>query len=172
MVGNPGVADVGQRYRPSYTRVRAPGCYAYKIDGTTFSARCLPRPARHGDDARSSGRRAKLRRPLHLPVVAPGTRCPVSAVDETFAFDRYGVRQESVPAPPGRSASLAARVSAEVRISTATDAEWAGSEWSGQKVLWFVSPHVTGPILSAWSPRRPGTPPLQRREGAARRAAS
>jgi hypothetical protein len=25
------------RYRPSYTRLRAPGCYAYQIDGTTFS---------------------------------------------------------------------------------------------------------------------------------------
>jgi hypothetical protein len=35
--GNPGVDDRGQRYRPSYTRLRAPGCYAYQIDGTTFS---------------------------------------------------------------------------------------------------------------------------------------
>ena len=33
----PGYEDVGQRYRPSYTRLRAPGCYAYQIDGTTFS---------------------------------------------------------------------------------------------------------------------------------------
>jgi hypothetical protein len=37
LVGNPGVTDRGQRYRPSYTRLRAPGCYAYQIDGTTFS---------------------------------------------------------------------------------------------------------------------------------------
>lgn len=27
----------GSRGRPSYTRLRAPGCYAYQIDGTTFS---------------------------------------------------------------------------------------------------------------------------------------
>lgn len=27
----------GWRYWPTYTRVRAPGCYAYQIDGTTFS---------------------------------------------------------------------------------------------------------------------------------------
>ena len=27
----------GTRYVPSYTRVRGPGCYAYQIDGTTFS---------------------------------------------------------------------------------------------------------------------------------------
>ena len=26
------------RDRPSYTRVRTPGCYAYQIDGTTFSS--------------------------------------------------------------------------------------------------------------------------------------
>jgi hypothetical protein len=35
--GNPGVADRGQRYRPSYTRLRAPGCYAYQVDGPSFS---------------------------------------------------------------------------------------------------------------------------------------
>jgi hypothetical protein len=29
--------DDGQRYRRSYTRVRAPGCYAYQVDGTSFS---------------------------------------------------------------------------------------------------------------------------------------
>jgi hypothetical protein len=31
-----GVSDPG-RGRPSYTRVRAPGCYGYQIDGTSFS---------------------------------------------------------------------------------------------------------------------------------------
>jgi hypothetical protein len=25
------------RTNPSYTRVRTPGCYAYQVDGTTFS---------------------------------------------------------------------------------------------------------------------------------------
>jgi hypothetical protein len=25
------------RYRPSYTRLRGPGCYAYQVDGTSFS---------------------------------------------------------------------------------------------------------------------------------------
>jgi hypothetical protein len=40
----------GARDRPSYTRVRAPGCYAYQIDGTSFSrvivfkARVIPPP--------------------------------------------------------------------------------------------------------------------------------
>src|SRR5205085_1141932 len=30
LVGNPGVDDRGQRYHPSYTRLRAPGCYGYQ----------------------------------------------------------------------------------------------------------------------------------------------
>ncbi len=31
------VVPEGSRYLPSYTRVRGPGCYAYEIDGTSFS---------------------------------------------------------------------------------------------------------------------------------------
>jgi hypothetical protein len=37
VTGNLGVPELGQRYRPSYTRLLAPGCYAHQIDGTTFS---------------------------------------------------------------------------------------------------------------------------------------
>jgi hypothetical protein len=32
-----GSAPGGWQNRPSYTRVRAPGCYAWQVDGTTFS---------------------------------------------------------------------------------------------------------------------------------------
>ena len=32
-----GIKLVGQRYMPSNTRLRESGCYAYQIDGTTFS---------------------------------------------------------------------------------------------------------------------------------------
>jgi hypothetical protein len=46
--GNPGVGDVGQRYRPSYTRLLVPGCYAYQIDGTTFSRVVVFHAARAG----------------------------------------------------------------------------------------------------------------------------
>jgi hypothetical protein len=31
----------GQRYRRSYTRLRAPGCYAVQVDGTSFSYRIV-----------------------------------------------------------------------------------------------------------------------------------
>jgi hypothetical protein len=37
IAGNPGVNDDGQRYRPSFTRLLSAGCYAYQVDGTTFS---------------------------------------------------------------------------------------------------------------------------------------
>jgi hypothetical protein len=33
----PGIKAVGQRYMPSSTRLRESGCYAYQVDGTTFS---------------------------------------------------------------------------------------------------------------------------------------
>jgi len=46
--GNPGVSDLGQRYRPSYTRLLVPGCYAYQVDGTTFSRVVVFRAARAG----------------------------------------------------------------------------------------------------------------------------
>jgi hypothetical protein len=37
--GEPGGTPVPKdaRYRPSYTRLRGPGCYAYQVDGTSFS---------------------------------------------------------------------------------------------------------------------------------------
>src|SRR6266496_4444181 len=44
----PGGGDVpaGARYRPSYTRIVAPGCYAYQVDGTTFSRTIVFRAVR------------------------------------------------------------------------------------------------------------------------------
>jgi hypothetical protein len=35
--GNRGVGDRGQSFRPTYTRLREPGCYAFQVDGLTFS---------------------------------------------------------------------------------------------------------------------------------------
>jgi hypothetical protein len=35
--GSAGYRRVGARDRASYTRLRAAGCYAYQVDGTTFS---------------------------------------------------------------------------------------------------------------------------------------
>jgi hypothetical protein len=146
--GNPGVRDVGQRYRPSYTRVRAPGCYAYQIDGTALSRVVVFRVLR---ELRTTpvpeDTWKKLRRPLHLPTVAPGAPCPVSAVDNSFDFARYGVVRGIGPGPawpigfaqPGSVLMFA--------YPPPPTSAFYGSEWSGNKVLWFTSPGVVGPFL-------------------------
>jgi hypothetical protein len=36
----------GARYMPSYTRLKGPGCYAYQIDGATFSETIVFRATR------------------------------------------------------------------------------------------------------------------------------
>jgi hypothetical protein len=53
--GNPGVRAAGQCYRPSYTRLLVPGCYAYQVDGTTFSRTIVFRHA-HRHTATSAAR--------------------------------------------------------------------------------------------------------------------
>jgi len=134
----------GARDRPSYTRVRAPGCYAYQIDGTSFSraivfaARMIPPPP---DDW------TKLRRPLSLPTVASGTPCPVSGRDETFDFGKYGVSRGigSGPAWPIGFAQPGSVLT--FQYPPPSTSGFAGSDWGGQKVLWFVSPDAVGPVL-------------------------
>jgi hypothetical protein len=83
-----------------------------------------------------------LRRPLHLPHVAPGGTCPVSGVDHRIPFvRRFGVGPgigRGPAYPIGLSAGVVQLVSASNFDSTA---------WAGQKVLWFVLPSYRGPVL-------------------------
>jgi hypothetical protein len=140
--GNPGVADRGQRYRPSYTRLRAPGCYAFQVDGTTFSRRIVFEARK---DAPSQDEWTKLRRPLNLPTVVPGQPCPVSAVDEGFDFGKYGVGKGIGPGPAwpiGQPGSVL-----RFQYPPPPTSLIYGSEWSGNKVLWFVAPGTAGPVL-------------------------
>jgi hypothetical protein len=89
----------------------------------------------------------KLHRPLHVPSVPPGAPCPVSAPDTQFDFGKYGVangigRGPAYPigfAQPGSILAFAYPVDPR--------SIFAGSAWSGQKVLWFVSPSYRGPVL-------------------------
>jgi hypothetical protein len=148
IVGNPGVRDFGQRYRPSYTRIRAPGCYAYQIDGTTFSRVVIFRVVRDlgatpvPDDAWT-----RLRRPMNLPTVAPGATCPVSSLDETFDFGKYGVAKGVGPGPAWPVGLKQPGSVLEFEYPPSKRSVFYGSEWSGNKVLWFVSPAVVGPVL-------------------------
>ena len=85
---------------------------------------------------------AALRRPLHVPRIAAGARCPVSkahTVSPAFGpglgpgpvypigFDARGTLSFAYPPPPG--------------------SQFAGSGWGGQKVLWVGRRTYRGPIL-------------------------
>ena len=89
----------------------------------------------------------KLYRPLHLPAVAAGESCPVSAVDAKFNFDKYGVARGI-----GRGPAYPIGFSQPGSVLQYLDpppvnSEFAGSNWNGQKVLWFVAPSYRGPVL-------------------------
>jgi hypothetical protein len=80
-------------------------------------------------------------RPLRLQRIPRGARCPVSASDPTIPFSsvyRVGKGLGAGPAFPvfgGSSLRLASPVA------------FGSARWAGQKVLWFVLPSYTGPVL-------------------------
>jgi hypothetical protein len=79
-----------------------------------------------------------LERPLHLPALGPGGRCPASALAPQITGQKYGVGGALGPGPVypilGRSGLVA-----YFRPVTGS--------WAGEKVLWFVLPDYTGPVL-------------------------
>jgi hypothetical protein len=88
----------------------------------------------------------KLERPLHLPRLAAGARCPVSTVDPTAQFGAFGTARGIGDGPaypigfsrPGSVLGIA---------PPASGSEFANSAWGGQKVLWLVTPAYRGPVL-------------------------
>ena len=89
-----------------------------------------------GDDGWSA-----LRRPFHLPKVAPGAACPVSKVDRRVAWQRMHIFGGSGigrgPVYPGLP----------TRSIWATRDEQYGSKWFGEKVFWFIVPSYRGRVL-------------------------
>jgi hypothetical protein len=85
---------------------------------------------------------AGLRRPLHLPHVAPGAPCPISHADATVDFARFGVAR-GLGHGPAYPIGMPRGVLVVVPASGAD----AGSDWAGQKVLWFVRPRYGGRVL-------------------------
>jgi hypothetical protein len=82
---------------------------------------------------------AKLRRPLHIPYLAAGTRCPVTHAS-SISPD-FGAAQGSGPVYPitdGRVSFIYPVKPGQV---------WYPSAWGGQKVLWVGSPAYKGPVL-------------------------
>jgi hypothetical protein len=97
-----------------------------------------------------------LHRSLHMPKVASGAECPVSKVERRFNFAKYGVAEGI-----GRGPAYPMRTGLVVfDWPPSTHSEFAGSKWSGAKVLWFVSPHYRGPVLIRG--RRLGRPEVVR----------
>jgi hypothetical protein len=84
-----------------------------------------------------------LRRPLHLPKVAAGARCPVSRTDPRVPWSRIRIfggsgigRGPVYPGLGGRSGLL-----------WATADQQYGGRWFGEKVFWYVVPSYRGPVL-------------------------
>jgi hypothetical protein len=86
---------------------------------------------------------ATLRRPLHIPHLSAGSKCPVSQVDSRVPWKRInifgvsGIGQGPVyPGLGGHSGLL-----------FATRDEQYGGPWFGEKVFWYVQPSYRGPVL-------------------------
>jgi hypothetical protein len=84
-----------------------------------------------------------LRRPLHLPVVARGSRCPVSQVDRSLPWTRIRIFGASGIGPgpvyPGLGATSGL-------LNVSKDTQYGG-QWQGQKVFWYVAPSYRGRVL-------------------------
>lgn len=84
---------------------------------------------------------AALRRPLHLPSLGSHGRCPVSRVDRSVPWHAYGIG-------PGLGPGPVYPVFGTPRLDvTFHGRAWGRSIWGGQKVLWFVAPAYSGPVL-------------------------
>jgi hypothetical protein len=99
-----------------------------------FTASALPHPKTPPDDPW-----AALRRPLHLPSVATGERCPVTPARELSPA--FGRGNGNGPVYPLVDRSLPFLY--PVRRSQG----WYPSKWSGQKVLWVAPPSFEGRVL-------------------------
>jgi hypothetical protein len=84
-----------------------------------------------------------LRRPLHLPVVAAGSSCPVSRVDGRVPWQRIrtfgGSGIGPGPVYPGLGATSGL-------LNAVKDTQYGGP-WQGQKVFWYVAPSYRGRVL-------------------------
>jgi hypothetical protein len=89
----------------------------------------------------------QLRRPLHLPKIAPGAPCPVSRLSRVDLGRGGGVRML-----PGNGPAYPVFVPKPGVLEfywppLATQGDWYGTGWGGNKVLWWVVSTYTGPVL-------------------------
>ena len=82
-----------------------------------------------------------LRRPLHLPALTSGARCPLSQVDPSIDFHSFGIAA-GLGSGPVYPVGLASGT-----LTLAPAVNFGSKLWGGQKVLWFVLPSYSGPVL-------------------------
>ena len=82
-----------------------------------------------------------LRRPLHLPRLAAGVRCPLSHIDRHVPWKRINIFGGSGIGPgpvyPGLPGSF---------LMAQRDDQYNGP-WFGEKVFWYVAPVYQGAVL-------------------------
>jgi hypothetical protein len=84
----------------------------------------------------------QLHRPLRIPHIAVGSRCPLS--DVSHPSPGRGISLGRGPAYPvglGRGRTLF------FAYPVPPSQLWFPSDWSGNKVLWIVAPRYRGPLL-------------------------
>ena len=93
---------------------------------------------------------SRLRRPLHVPRLAPGSPCPVSRasgdVGKLVAAAFAGGRAWG-PGPAYPWFGSASEPGLSFQYPPSRDSLYHGSAWSGQKVLWRVDRRYSGPLL-------------------------
>lgn len=98
-----------------------------------------------GTSASSSGQVpwTALRRPLQLPVLSAGARCPVSNVDHSVPWAHIRIFGASGTGPgpvyPGLGATSG--------LLNAVKSTQYGGQWQGGKVFWYVAPSYRGRVL-------------------------
>ena len=119
--------EPGWRQLPSYNRVRAPGCYAYQVDGLDFSEVILFEASDElvWEDLRQ--------RPLDLPTLTPGEPCPTTPARDVSNFSY--VLGDGPIYPVG------------LRDGELTYGNVEESEWGASKVPWISSADYGGPAL-------------------------
>jgi len=124
--------EPGWRQLGSETRVRAPGCYAYQVDGLDFTEVIV---FQFADDLVWETLR---QRPLDLPWQAPGEPCPTASGREVSPAYAPGLGEGPIY-PVG--------LSTDGVLHYGYTGEFEGSEWGGSKVLWVSSADYQGPAL-------------------------
>jgi hypothetical protein len=86
-----------------------------------------------------------LHRPLHIPRIAPGAACPLSAT-HSVGLGSNGTFE--LPGPgPAYPMLLGGRPVDFFYPPLATQPDFYGTDWGGQKVLWAVTSAYHGPVL-------------------------